>query len=155
MFLICCIDGESPSCNAHLCFFSTCTQTFWHSSAHVLGLAMEEYYGGSLCYGPPIENGFFYDMEMPSGLAASQEDFEKLEAIANRAIKSKLPFQRLVVKREDLLRLFKVEEKKAKPDGKTRERKKSRKCVDQGEGKERFKAAKTLDLYEWNRTLWG
>lgn len=35
---------------------------FWHSSAHVLGEAMECIYGGHLCYGPPIENGFYYDM---------------------------------------------------------------------------------------------
>lgn len=35
---------------------------FWHSSAHILGEAMECIYGGHLCYGPPIENGFYYDM---------------------------------------------------------------------------------------------
>uniref|UniRef100_A0A668AGT0 threonine--tRNA ligase n=1 Tax=Myripristis murdjan TaxID=586833 RepID=A0A668AGT0_9TELE len=35
---------------------------YWHSSAHILGEAMESYYGGCLCYGPPIENGFYYDM---------------------------------------------------------------------------------------------
>jgi len=35
---------------------------FWHSSAHILGEAMEGLYGGHLCYGPPIESGFYYDM---------------------------------------------------------------------------------------------
>ena len=40
----------------------TAQQVFWHSSAHVLGEAMERVYGGMLCYGPPIENGFYYDM---------------------------------------------------------------------------------------------
>lgn len=35
---------------------------FWHSSAHILGEAMEQVYGGHLCYGPPIDNGFYYDM---------------------------------------------------------------------------------------------
>lgn len=35
---------------------------FWHSSAHALGEAMERIYGGHLCYGPPIESGFYYDM---------------------------------------------------------------------------------------------
>lgn len=37
-------------------------QVFWHSSAHILGEAMERVYGGCLCYGPPIESGFYYDM---------------------------------------------------------------------------------------------
>lgn len=35
---------------------------FWHSSAHIMGEAMERIYGGLLCYGPPIECGFYYDM---------------------------------------------------------------------------------------------
>uniref|UniRef100_A0A8C4IG91 threonine--tRNA ligase n=1 Tax=Dicentrarchus labrax TaxID=13489 RepID=A0A8C4IG91_DICLA len=33
---------------------------YWHSSAHILGEAMERFYGGCLCYGPPIENDIFY-----------------------------------------------------------------------------------------------
>lgn len=35
---------------------------FWHSSAHIMGEAMERHYGGHLCYGPPIEEGYYYDM---------------------------------------------------------------------------------------------
>lgn len=35
---------------------------FWHSSAHVLGEALERLYGGLLCNGPPIANGFYYDI---------------------------------------------------------------------------------------------
>lgn len=37
---------------------------FWHSSAHILGEALERMYGGCLCYGPPIESGFYYDMHL-------------------------------------------------------------------------------------------
>jgi len=37
-------------------------KVFWHSSAHMLGETMERIYGGCLCYGPPIEGGFYYDM---------------------------------------------------------------------------------------------
>lgn len=37
---------------------------FWHSSAHIMGEAMERCYGGHLCYGPPIADGFYYDMHL-------------------------------------------------------------------------------------------
>lgn len=37
---------------------------FWHSSAHIMGEAMERIYGGHLCYGPPICDGFYYDMHL-------------------------------------------------------------------------------------------
>lgn len=37
-------------------------KVFWHSSAHILGEAMERHYGGCLCYGPPIDSGYYYDM---------------------------------------------------------------------------------------------
>ncbi|KAG8144858.1 hypothetical protein E2320_013266 [Naja naja] len=44
---------------------------YWHSSAHILGEAMENYYGGCLCYGPPIENGFYYDMHMENRMTSA------------------------------------------------------------------------------------
>lgn len=47
---------------------------FWHSSAHVLGEAMEYIYCGHLCYGPPIENGFYYDMYHESEEGVSSEN---------------------------------------------------------------------------------
>ena len=40
-------------------------RVFWHSSAHVMGYAMEMYYGGLLTVGPALDEGFFYDMRMP------------------------------------------------------------------------------------------
>ena len=43
-------------------FFFAFPQVYWHSSAHIMGEAMERVYGGCLCYGPPIESGFYYDM---------------------------------------------------------------------------------------------
>ena len=40
---------------------------FWHSSAHVLGEAAECHYGCLLSHGPPVEQGFFYDMAIDGG----------------------------------------------------------------------------------------
>ena len=36
-------------------------QTFWHSSSHVLGEALEALYGVRLTIGPAVEEGFYYD----------------------------------------------------------------------------------------------
>lgn len=62
-------DVERPlegDCKLHLLKFEDpeAQAVFWHSSAHVLGEAMERVYGGKLCYGPPIDNGFYYDMDI-------------------------------------------------------------------------------------------
>ncbi|XP_074651905.1 threonine--tRNA ligase 1, cytoplasmic-like [Tubulanus polymorphus] len=79
---------------------------FWHSSAHILGEAMERHYGGHLCYGPPVENGFYYDMWL-EGRQVSSHDFKNLETVVKSAIKEKQPFERLEMKKEDLLEMFK------------------------------------------------
>ncbi|KAJ2892951.1 threonyl-tRNA synthetase [Coemansia aciculifera] len=84
-------------------------KVFWHSSAHVLGEACEQHFGCSLCHGPPIDDGgFFYDMGMGEGSerSALPSDFAPLESLANKAIKEKQPFERLVMTKEDLLRMF-------------------------------------------------
>ncbi|NWX84941.1 SYTC2 ligase, partial [Nothoprocta pentlandii] len=79
---------------------------YWHSSAHILGEAMESYFGGCLCYGPPIENGFYYDMYIEDRGVSSSE-FPVLENCCKNIIKEKQPFERLEVKKEILLDMFK------------------------------------------------
>ncbi|XP_070956646.1 threonine--tRNA ligase 2, cytoplasmic isoform X4 [Macaca nemestrina] len=79
---------------------------YWHSSAHILGEAMELYYGGHLCYGPPIENGFYYDMFIEDR-AVSSTELSTLENICKAIIKEKQPFERLEVSKEILLEMFK------------------------------------------------
>lgn len=37
---------------------------FWHSSAHILGQACEKYYECQFCRGPPVEDGFYYELAM-------------------------------------------------------------------------------------------
>ncbi|XP_070256444.1 threonine--tRNA ligase 2, cytoplasmic [Myotis yumanensis] len=79
---------------------------YWHSSAHVLGEAMELYYGGHLCYGPPIEDGFYYDMFI-GDRAVSSTELPALESICQTIIKEKQPFERLEVSKDVLLEMFK------------------------------------------------
>ncbi|XP_078711030.1 threonine--tRNA ligase 1, cytoplasmic isoform X2 [Lampetra fluviatilis] len=79
---------------------------YWHSSAHILGEAMERVYGGCLCYGPPIENGFYYDMFLDDG-GVSSNDFPSLEGLCKNIMKEKQPFERLEIQKDVLLEMFK------------------------------------------------
>uniref|UniRef100_A0AAR2L968 threonine--tRNA ligase n=1 Tax=Pygocentrus nattereri TaxID=42514 RepID=A0AAR2L968_PYGNA len=79
---------------------------YWHSSAHIMGEAMERIFGGCLCYGPPIESGFYYDMYLENE-GVSSNDFPCLENLCKKIIKEKQPFERLEIKKETLLEMFK------------------------------------------------
>jgi len=65
-----------------------------HSTAHVLAQALRNLYGTSVQYtiGPVIENGFFYDFELPAGF--SVDELPKVEAEMQRLIDANLPFSR-------------------------------------------------------------
>lgn len=79
---------------------------FWHSSAHILGEACERRFGCSLCIGPPVDNGFYYEMALPGGAAVQSTDWAPLENIVTKIVKEKQPFQRLEMTKEDLLKMF-------------------------------------------------
>ncbi|XP_056402328.1 threonine--tRNA ligase, mitochondrial [Hyla sarda] len=79
---------------------------FWHSSAHILGAALEQIYGGLLCHGPSLENGFFYDIYLENSTVLGS-DLSALETSCKEIIRQKLPFQRVEATREELLELFK------------------------------------------------
>ncbi|KAM4013442.1 threonine--tRNA ligase, mitochondrial [Anomaloglossus baeobatrachus] len=79
---------------------------FWHSSAHVLGAALERIYGGLLCHGPSVENGFFYDVHLENG-SVQGSDLPALEMVCKDILRQKAPFQRVEATRGELLELFK------------------------------------------------
>lgn len=90
-------------------------KVFWHSSAHVLGEACECNLGAHICLGPPTDDGFFYEFAVKNGPDApadapertiSQADFPNLEGVAKTVIKEKQKFERLVMSKEDLLKMF-------------------------------------------------
>uniref|UniRef100_A0A8C5H7Z9 threonine--tRNA ligase n=1 Tax=Gouania willdenowi TaxID=441366 RepID=A0A8C5H7Z9_GOUWI len=80
---------------------------YWHSSAHILGEAMECFYGGYLCCGPPIENGFYYDMFLDGQKGVSSGEFGDLETLCKTVMKEKQPFERLEISKQTLLKMFK------------------------------------------------
>src|ERR1043165_211460 len=53
--------------------------TMWHSSAHLMAEALETFYPGiKFGIGPPVDNGFYYDVDL-GGHSISSEDFKKIE----------------------------------------------------------------------------
>ena len=78
---------------------------FWHSSAHVLGAALEGVYGAHLTIGPPLTSGFYYDSFMGSN-AVADADLKKIEEKAMDVCKKKHPFQRLVLSKQQALEMF-------------------------------------------------
>ncbi|KAM9958767.1 hypothetical protein ACTFIW_012356 [Dictyostelium discoideum] len=95
-------------CNLQLCKFDSeeGKKTFWHSSAHILGQAMERIYGGQLCIGPATSDGFYYDMAMGDKIV-SAEDYKLINEVAQKIVQEKQPFERLAVPRDIALTMFK------------------------------------------------
>ena len=74
-----------------------------HSCAHVLATAILRLWpDAQFAAGPPVENGFYYDVELEHRI--SPEDFEKIEAEMKKEIKANNPFEKIVVTREQAWR---------------------------------------------------
>jgi threonyl-tRNA synthetase len=79
---------------------------FWHSSAHILGQALERVYQGFLCTGPPIQGGgFFYDMGM-GGKTVSPNDFPIIQKVVDDVIREKQVFERMMIPKEAAQEMF-------------------------------------------------
>jgi len=77
-----------------------------HSTAHLLAQATQQLYpNAQVTIGPVIDNGFYYDFSYKNGF--SEEDLAKIEKNMNAIVKQNLPIQRLEMKREDAIELFK------------------------------------------------
>ena len=77
-----------------------------HSTAHLLAQATQQLYPkAQVTIGPVIDNGFYYDFSYKKGF--SEDDLVKIEKNMNAIVKQNLPIQRLEMKREDAIELFK------------------------------------------------
>ncbi|ALC53110.1 threonine--tRNA ligase [Bacillus thuringiensis] len=76
-----------------------------HSAAHILAQAVQRMYGDiNLGVGPVIENGFYYDMDLPSSV--NVEDLRKIEKEMKKIINENIKIERVEVSREEAAKLF-------------------------------------------------
>lgn len=115
------LDYEGGGAVAH--------NVFWHSSAHILGQAIEiefAQYEPKLCIGPPLEDGgFYYDVFFKQPYTIGQKDYELIEKRCNAIIKEKQTYTRLVLEKKEALSMFQDNQFKQEiiqnkvPDGET------------------------------------
>ena len=80
--------------------------TFWHSSAHLMAEALEALYPGvKFWVGPPLENGFYYDVDT-NGISISNDDFKKIEDKMLELARQKNEYQRIPMSKADAIKYF-------------------------------------------------
>ena len=80
---------------------------FWHTSAHLMAEALQELWPGTqFGIGPAIENGFYYDVMPPEGVALSVTDFPKIEKKMQELLQRKEELVRRNISKEDALKFF-------------------------------------------------
>ncbi|MEY3691588.1 MAG: threonyl-tRNA synthetase, partial [Actinomycetota bacterium] len=78
-----------------------------HSTAHVLAQAVVQLFpGAQFTIGPAIEDGFYYDFDLPDGRTFSEDDLRAVEARMREIMRADQPFERSEVSAADALRMF-------------------------------------------------
>ena len=76
-----------------------------HSTAHIMAQAvLEQFPDGKVAIGPAIEDGFYYDFDLPRPL--TPEDLEKIEKRMRSIIQSRVKFERRVISAEEAKQIF-------------------------------------------------
>ena len=82
-------------------------ETFWHSSAHVMAEAIEFFYPGTkFGIGPTVDNGFYYDIDLPEGKVLSDKDLAQIEQKVLELARLKSDIVRTEISKADALELF-------------------------------------------------
>jgi len=82
-------------------------ETFWHSSAHLMAEAIESYFPGTrFGIGPTVDNGFYYDIDLPGGQQLTEKDLEKIEQKMLELARGKEDIVRSAISKADALQLF-------------------------------------------------
>ncbi len=84
-------------------------KAFWHSSAHVLAQAIQDFYpNAKLTIGPAIENGFYYDVDFGED-TISEKDFDKIEKKFLERAREKAEFKMRSISKADALAYYKAQ----------------------------------------------
>src|ERR1043166_880249 len=95
-------DRKTPEERAQM----TDLERLRHSASHVLATAILKIWPeAQFAAGPPVENGFYYDVDLPHRI--SPDDFEKIEAEMKKEIKANHPFEKMEVSRDEAMELGK------------------------------------------------
>ncbi len=82
-------------------------ETFWHSSAHLMAEAIEFFYPGTkFGIGPTVDNGFYYDIDLPEGKVLSDKDLAPIEQKVLELARTKSEIIRSEISKADALKLF-------------------------------------------------
>ena len=82
-------------------------ETFWHSSAHIMAEAIEFFYPGTkFGIGPTVENGFYYDIDLPEGKILSDRDLAGIEQKVLELARTKSDIVRSEISKADAIKLF-------------------------------------------------
>ncbi|MBP7093416.1 MAG: TGS domain-containing protein, partial [Candidatus Kapabacteria bacterium] len=82
-------------------------EIFWHSTAHLMAEALENMYPGvKFGIGPPIEAGFYYDVDLPGDVKLSVADLPKIEAKMMELVKRDVPYERVEMTWGDAVAYF-------------------------------------------------
>lgn len=86
---------------------------YWHSTAHIMAQAVKRIYPNtSLAIGPAISEGFYYDFYTETPF--SPEDMTRIEKDMKKIIKQDIPFERIVIPKDDAITLFSQKKEKFK-----------------------------------------
>ena len=80
---------------------------FWHSSAHLMAEAIEALYPGvKLWVGPAVDNGFYYDIDLPEGKTITDKDFPKIEKKMLELAQQKNDYIRTEIAKDEALKYY-------------------------------------------------
>jgi len=82
-------------------------ETFWHSSAHLMAEAIEFFYPGTkFGIGPTVDNGFYYDVDLPDGKVLSDKDLPQIEKKMIELAREKNDIVRQEISKADALKTY-------------------------------------------------